>query len=134
MTVVQKERSGSLEGSFQEITLKDHVDSGKIMLETLEDEQEQVDLSKSSVASEVSTTAPSDNLVDYTGSKDLLLRLFQSDYFDSWIGLNYLWRYNSKDVGIQYFLCERLKDRPIGEIEFVLPQIWYYQVNDFFVF
>jgi len=59
------------------------------------------------------------------GGKDMLLRLLQSDYFDAWIGLAYLWRYNGRDVGLQYLLCERMRQRPMDEIEFVLPQIWY---------
>lgn len=59
------------------------------------------------------------------GSKELLLRLLQSEHFVAWIGLNYLWKYSSaRDVGLQYFICEQLKRRPLAEIEFILPQIW----------
>lgn len=135
--------------SFDEIAL---ADSGKIMLpvELIEEGSGAEDNSNEAIESvdrkedeSPSASGPSDSIYsgpsdvsrhsgprslaplgDYIGKKDLLLRLFQSDYFDAWIGLAYLWRYNGKDVGLQYFICERMRQRPLGEIEFVLPQIW----------
>ena len=53
-----------------------------------------------------------------------LLRLFNSDFFDSNMALCYLWRYNRHEVGIQFAVCERLKAMPASEIEFLLPQLW----------
>lgn len=150
----EKEEEGrgskSLEDSFQEIAL---ADSGKLMLpmdmieepgsdDGGDDDGDGIgptadtppDIS-SPMDESVYSAGPSDisrhsgprsmaPLSEYIGKKDLLLRLLQSDYFDAWIGLAYLWRYNGKDVGLQYFICERMRERPLGEIEFVLPQIW----------
>ena len=56
-------------------------------------------------------------------SKGLLLRLFQSDLFTSTQAVYYLYKY-SAEPGIQFYLCERLKDMPRDQIEFLLPQLW----------
>lgn len=53
----------------------------------------------------------------------LLLRLFKSDFFNTWIAVSYLYKYS--DPGIQEYLCKRLSEQPIEEIEFLLPQLWY---------
>ncbi|KAI9478219.1 MAG: hypothetical protein EXX96DRAFT_595639 [Benjaminiella poitrasii] len=55
-------------------------------------------------------------------SNALLLRLFTSEFFNSWIAVSYLFRY-SDNVGIQHYLCAELKSFPISEIEFFLPQL-----------
>ncbi|GAA5813183.1 hypothetical protein MFLAVUS_006657 [Mucor flavus] len=55
-------------------------------------------------------------------SNALLLRLFTSEFFNSWIAVSYLFRY-SDNVGIQHYLCNELKKFPISEIEFFLPQL-----------
>ncbi|KAF1801688.1 kinase-like domain-containing protein [Mucor lusitanicus] len=55
-------------------------------------------------------------------SNALLLRLFTSEFFNSWIAVSYLFRY-SDNVGIQHYLCNELKGFPISEIEFFLPQL-----------
>lgn len=119
------------ESSFQDIAL---VDSGKVMLalEEAEDKKRSQEDSPAPSAPTASAAGMERHasrspvmLGEYVGKKDLLLRLIKSDYFDAWIGLAYLWKYDGKDVGLQYFLCERMKERPMGEIEFVLPQIWY---------
>lgn len=60
---------------------------------------------------------------EYSSRKGWLLRLFQSDFFNTWIAVSYLFRY--PDIGIQYYLCEELKKSPLIEIEFILPQLWY---------
>jgi phosphatidylinositol 4-kinase B len=51
-----------------------------------------------------------------------LLRLFESDFFDSRLALTYLFRY-PENVGIQHYICQELKAFPEEEIEFLLPQI-----------
>lgn len=133
----------SLEESFQEIAL---ADSGKVMLNVFDADptlgavlgspvlpESSADGTVDEVVQETvrSTRIAAPPLAEFTGTKELLFRLIQSDYFDAWIGLNYLWKYNGKDVGLQYFLCERLRERPMSEIEFVLPQIWYFQSRDY---
>ncbi|KAI9317864.1 kinase-like domain-containing protein [Dichotomocladium elegans] len=55
-------------------------------------------------------------------SNALLLRLFTSEFFNSWIAISYLFRYPD-NVGIQHYLCRELKKFPISEIEFFLPQL-----------
>ncbi|KAG0192038.1 Phosphatidylinositol 4-kinase pik1alpha (PI4-kinase)(PtdIns-4-kinase) [Apophysomyces sp. BC1034] len=55
-------------------------------------------------------------------SNALLLRLFTSEFFNSWIAVSYLFRYPD-NVGIQHYLCNELKKFPISEIEFFLPQL-----------
>ncbi|KAI9251555.1 hypothetical protein BY458DRAFT_536138 [Sporodiniella umbellata] len=55
-------------------------------------------------------------------SNALLLRLFTSEFFNSWIAVSYLFRY-SDNVGIQHYLCSELKKFPTSEIEFFLPQL-----------
>ncbi|KAI8059863.1 hypothetical protein BC940DRAFT_171161 [Gongronella butleri] len=55
-------------------------------------------------------------------SNALLLRLFRSEFFNSWIAVSYLFRY-SDNVGIQHYLCSELHKFPISEIEFFLPQL-----------
>ncbi|OAD74452.1 hypothetical protein PHYBLDRAFT_96384, partial [Phycomyces blakesleeanus NRRL 1555(-)] len=55
-------------------------------------------------------------------SNALLLRLFTSEFFNSWIAVSYLFRYPD-NVGIQHYLCAELKKFPISEIEFFLPQL-----------
>ncbi|KAI8577177.1 hypothetical protein K450DRAFT_253221 [Umbelopsis ramanniana AG] len=55
-------------------------------------------------------------------SNALLLRLFTSEFFNSWIAVSYLFRYPD-NVGIQHYLCNELKSFPMSEIEFFLPQL-----------
>jgi phosphatidylinositol 4-kinase len=57
----------------------------------------------------------------FASKKSWLLRLFQSDFFDAWIALSYLFKY--PDLGIQEYLCSRMKYFPISEIEFLIPQL-----------
>lgn len=53
-----------------------------------------------------------------------LLRLFRSDFFDSGMAVGYLWKYNKREVGVQFAVCEKLKAMPVRELEFLLPQLW----------
>ncbi|KAI8089601.1 uncharacterized protein BX664DRAFT_137732 [Halteromyces radiatus] len=55
-------------------------------------------------------------------SNALLLRLFRSEFFNSWIAVSYLFRYPD-NVGIQHYLCSELNKFPVSEIEFFLPQL-----------
>ncbi|KAJ1971407.1 Phosphatidylinositol 4-kinase pik1alpha (PI4-kinase)(PtdIns-4-kinase) [Dimargaris xerosporica] len=55
-------------------------------------------------------------------SNSLLLRLFTSQFFNSWLAVSYLYKYPDS-VGIQYYLCRELKKFPVEEIEFFLPQL-----------
>ncbi|KAI9304177.1 kinase-like domain-containing protein, partial [Cunninghamella echinulata] len=55
-------------------------------------------------------------------ANDLLLRLFNSEYFNTWIAISYLFKY-SDNIGIQRYLCDALKRFPLVEIEFFLPQL-----------
>lgn len=55
--------------------------------------------------------------------KALLLRLFQSELFTAVQALHYLQKY-SNEPGIQYYLCERLKDLPEEDVEILIPQLW----------
>ena len=51
-----------------------------------------------------------------------LLRFFQSQFFDTWISVSYLYRYPSP--GIHDYLCNALYSMPDDEIEFYLVQLW----------
>lgn len=59
----------------------------------------------------------------FISSKALLLRLFQSELFTPIQALHYLQKY-SNEPGIQYYLCERLKEFSETDIEFLIPQLW----------
>ncbi|RIA96261.1 kinase-like domain-containing protein [Glomus cerebriforme] len=61
-------------------------------------------------------------------SQQLLLRLFQSEHFNSWMAIEYLFRYPDS-VGIQHYLCNELKKFPITEIEFFLPQLCHLLIS-----
>ncbi len=61
--------------------------------------------------------------IKFISSKALLLRLFQSEFFTAVQALHYLQKY-SNEPGIQYYLCERLKELPEDDIELLIPQLW----------
>lgn len=52
-----------------------------------------------------------------------LLRLFQSEMFDRWLAVTYLFKYT--DAGVQHYLCQLLREQPPHEVEYYLPQLWY---------
>lgn len=56
-----------------------------------------------------------------TGKTDLLLRFFDSQFFDEWIALTYLYKSNSP--GVQDYLCNRLYGLPEAGVERYLSQI-----------
>ncbi|KAJ2857865.1 Phosphatidylinositol 4-kinase pik1alpha (PI4-kinase)(PtdIns-4-kinase) [Coemansia erecta] len=57
-----------------------------------------------------------------TTNSSLLLRLFTSQFFDSWLAVSYLFRYPNI-VGVQHYLCNELRKFPLEEVEFFLPQL-----------
>ncbi|ORZ20543.1 kinase-like domain-containing protein [Absidia repens] len=59
---------------------------------------------------------------------DSLLRLFNSEFFNAWIAVTYLFKYSDKD-DIQHYLCDALKKFPSVEIEFFLPQLMHLLVT-----
>lgn len=65
----------------------------------------------------------STNNSKFISSKALLLRLFQSELFTAVQALHYLQKY-SNEPGIQYYLCERLKELPEEDVEMIIPQLW----------
>jgi hypothetical protein len=52
-----------------------------------------------------------------------LLRLFKSDFFDAWIAISYLFRYQTS--GVHDYLCNELYNTNEDDIEFYLIQLWY---------
>ncbi|KAJ2733890.1 Phosphatidylinositol 4-kinase pik1alpha (PI4-kinase)(PtdIns-4-kinase) [Coemansia sp. BCRC 34962] len=59
---------------------------------------------------------------DMTTNSSLLLRLFTSQFFDSWLAVSYLFRY-PHIPGVQHYLCNELRKFPLDEVEFFLPQL-----------
>ena len=57
-----------------------------------------------------------------------LLRLFESEFFDSRLAISYLFRYPS-NVGIHHYICRELKKFPENDIEFLLPQICHIMIS-----
>ena len=72
-----------------------------------------------------STSSPKDDSAQRKESLniDSLLRLFKSDFFDSWIGISYLFKYPGS--GVHDYLCNRLYAMPDRDIEFYLIELWY---------
>lgn len=68
-------------------------------------------------------------LFSVAGKKAGLLRLFESDFFSTRLALAYLYRYQG-DPGVQYYLCQRLRDPAYAsEIEFLLPQLCHLMIR-----
>ncbi|KAK9702305.1 Phosphatidylinositol 4-kinase pik1alpha (PI4-kinase)(PtdIns-4-kinase), variant 2 [Basidiobolus ranarum] len=61
-------------------------------------------------------------------SNSLLLRLFNSEFFTSWLAISYIFKY-PHSVGIQHYLCKELTKFPLSEIEFFLPQICHLLIS-----
>ncbi|KAL6768298.1 PIK3 [Auxenochlorella protothecoides x Auxenochlorella symbiontica] len=59
--------------------------------------------------------------VTESGKSDLLMRFFESEWFDTWIALTYL--YKSSSPGVQDYLCNRLYTLPEREVEKYLSQL-----------
>merc|ERR1712137_691074 len=70
-----------------------------------------------------STSSPKDDSAQRKESLniDSLLRLFKSDFFDSWIGISYLFKYPGS--GVHDYLCNRLYAMPDRDIEFYLIEL-----------
>ncbi|KAJ1821943.1 Phosphatidylinositol 4-kinase pik1alpha (PI4-kinase)(PtdIns-4-kinase) [Coemansia sp. RSA 2675] len=69
-----------------------------------------------------SSSAKPDVRGDMTTNSSLLLRLFTSQFFDSWLAVSYLFRY-PHIPGVQHYLCNELRKFPLDEVEFFLPQL-----------
>jgi phosphatidylinositol 4-kinase B len=50
-----------------------------------------------------------------------LLRFFKSEFFDCWIAVSYLFKY--KTIGIQDYICRLMRNFPIEQVQFFLPQL-----------
>lgn len=61
-----------------------------------------------------------------------LLLLFQSEFFTLDMLILYLYR-KFAESGIRDFLINKLYNRPITEIDFYMPQIWFKTLNDKFM-
>ncbi|KAI9293603.1 kinase-like protein [Neoconidiobolus thromboides FSU 785] len=61
-------------------------------------------------------------------SHSLLLRLFNSEFFNPWFAVSYLHRY-PENIGIQHYLCNRLKEFPNNETIFFLPQLCHFLIT-----
>lgn len=71
----------------------------------------------------IEDTDNKDKSITYTSSNSyLLLRLFTSEYFDSWLAISYIFRY-PHITGVQHYLCNELRKFPAEEVEFFLPQL-----------
>lgn len=56
-----------------------------------------------------------------------LLRLFKSELFNAWMALQYLQRQDQ--IGVHYYLCNRLRDLPLVDIEFIVPQLCHLMIT-----
>lgn len=75
-------------------------------------------------ASSSQAAAVGSRLYGQNSKKSWLLRLFQSQFFDPYVAISYLWKYQD-DIGVQDYLCGRFAQFSMEEIEFLLPQLWY---------
>jgi hypothetical protein len=79
---------------------------------------------------DLQTTTPPSSTTTTTNSS-WLLRFFESKHFDMSIAISYL--FNSKEPGVQTYLCNRLFTFPESDVDFYLPQllnIYIYCCND----
>lgn len=58
---------------------------------------------------------------------DLLFRLFESEWFNEWMCLHYLYQ-NSSSPGVEQYLCTRLLAMPEASVERYLLQLVYLAV------
>ncbi|KAJ2786709.1 Phosphatidylinositol 4-kinase pik1alpha (PI4-kinase)(PtdIns-4-kinase) [Coemansia interrupta] len=77
---------------------------------------------KGDSAADTTTTIADSKPSDTTKNSSLLLRLFTSQFFDTWLAVSYLFRYPNI-VGVQHYLCNELRKFPLEEVEFFLPQL-----------
>jgi hypothetical protein len=78
-----------------------------------------------------STTNAACNTTTTTTSTSWLLRFFESKHFDMSIAISYL--FNTKEPGVQTYLCNRLFTIKNKDVDFYLPQllnIYIYCCND----
>ena len=60
-----------------------------------------------------------------------LLRLFKSEFFDSYILVSYLFKY--QQAGVHDYLCNELYKLSDIDVEFYLPQLWFFLYSFFFL-
>jgi hypothetical protein len=85
-------------------------------------------ISESSLENSISTFQSS---TINSSNTSWLLRFFESKHFDMSIAISYL--FNSKEHGVQTYLCNRLFTFPNSDVDFYLPQllnIYIYCCND----
>lgn len=80
-------------------------------------------LTSPSVASSTKTTTATTTATATAPPSNWLLRLFQSEFFNTWIAVSYLHKYPDA-VGVQHYLCRELRRFPVDELLFLLPQLW----------
>lgn len=61
------------------------------------------------------------------GKTDLLLRFFESQWFNEWIALQYL--YQNPQPGVEDYLCNKLYEMPEQAVEKYLLQLVYLAVS-----
>ncbi|PLW07183.1 hypothetical protein PCANC_16315 [Puccinia coronata f. sp. avenae] len=63
-----------------------------------------------------------------TGGSGLLLRLFESEFFNVHLAISYLKTYHDS-IGITYYLIERLNQFPSQDVEFYWPQLCHLLIS-----
>lgn len=86
----------------------------------IKEEDQQLQKKEVKIQNETEQTTRNSNPTLNIGS---LLRLFKSDFFDSWIAISYLFRYQNS--GVHDYLCNELYAMDDNEIEFYLIELWY---------
>ena len=61
------------------------------------------------------------------GKTDVLLRFFDSEFFDEWVAISYLWR--TTNEGVIDYLCNRMYSLSDERIERYLSQIITLQIQ-----
>ena len=60
------------------------------------------------------------------GKPDLLVQFFDSEFFDEWIAISYLWRTRSE--GVIDYLCNKMYSLPDDKVERYLSQLIMLQI------
>ncbi|KNZ56918.1 atypical/PI4K protein kinase [Puccinia sorghi] len=82
---------------------------------------------KNSLFSNLSKTNTS-NESQQTGGSGLLLRLFESEFFNVHLAISYLKTYHDS-IGITYYLIRRLNQFPSQDVEFYWPQLCHLLIS-----
>jgi hypothetical protein len=76
-----------------------------------------------------SSTDPTQYYPPHHPNSNWLLRLFESEFFDSNLAVYYLHKYPG-NIGIQHYICRQLKGFQDQDLEFLLPQLCHMVVNE----